>query len=161
MEMRNPTEFGHREATGFTLVEVMIVLTVLAILATIAVPAYARYRTAAQTTACISNLRQLDHAKQQWSFECRRAGNPTPDMRDLLPYLQSGREPRCPASGQYRVNELRQHPTCTLAHEGHTLSQADSLADTTAKAPPITPRRKGPPGRNKKVPRMAFLTLDR
>ncbi|MDA1273432.1 MAG: prepilin-type N-terminal cleavage/methylation domain-containing protein [Verrucomicrobia bacterium] len=44
---------------GFTLVELLVVLAVIAILASLLLPALTRARSAADSTACRSNLRQL------------------------------------------------------------------------------------------------------
>jgi len=45
--------------TGFTLVEIMIVVAIIGLLATIAIPNFMRARTTAEKTACINNLRQM------------------------------------------------------------------------------------------------------
>ena len=55
--------------TGFTLVEIMIVVAIIGLLATIAIPNFMRARTTAEKTACINNLRQIDNAM---TFPLRR-----------------------------------------------------------------------------------------
>lgn len=44
---------------GFTLIEILIVITIIAILAALLFPVFARTRENARRTACISNLRQI------------------------------------------------------------------------------------------------------
>jgi prepilin-type N-terminal cleavage/methylation domain-containing protein len=45
--------------SGFTLLELMIVLTIIAILSTLLIPVYGHLRERAQKVACIANLRSL------------------------------------------------------------------------------------------------------
>ena len=64
---------------GFTLVEMLIVIAVVGILAAILFPVFARVRENGRKTACMSNMKQLGLAFQQYSFDNGRkypkAGN--------------------------------------------------------------------------------------
>lgn len=59
---------SERRRTGraFTLVELLVVIAVVALLAAILFPVFARARDKARQTACLSNLRQLGLAAQQY-----------------------------------------------------------------------------------------------
>jgi prepilin-type N-terminal cleavage/methylation domain-containing protein len=51
-----------RNKRGFTLIELLVVIAIIAILAAILFPVFAQAKKSAKTTACISNLKQLELA---------------------------------------------------------------------------------------------------
>jgi prepilin-type N-terminal cleavage/methylation domain-containing protein len=116
--------------TGFTLVEIMIVVAIIGILASIAIPNFVQCRRTAQMNACISNLRYIDSAKQEWAFEQRKQDTDTPTGSDLQPYLgrtAGGGLPSCPVDGaqsfttSYAPQSVGARPVCLIIPSTHIL----------------------------------------
>src|SRR6188508_2435761 len=76
--------------SGFTLVEIMIVVAIIGLLAAIAIPNFIRARTKSQQNACINNLRQIDGAVQQWALENKKVSTDTVTAADITPFLGRG-----------------------------------------------------------------------
>src|SRR3974390_1192590 len=103
--------------SGFSRVEIMIVVAIIGLLAAIAIPNFVRARTTSQQNACINNLRQLDGAIQQYALENKLAPGANVTTTAIMPYIKltaNNTLPACPAGGTYTVNTVDTPPTCNI-----------------------------------------------
>ena len=112
---------------GFTLVEIMIVVAIIAILAAVAIPNFIKYRDESQKSSCISNMKQLQTAGEQWCMANGAESTPTiTDLCGKTQYIKT--TPQClydksaykieNDSGMVKV-------TCNNADKGHVVPDTE------------------------------------
>lgn len=76
--------------SGFSLVEIMVVVAVIGIIASLAIPSFMRSREQAQLKTILNNLRVLEDAKDQFAMENKRGTGDTTDLQTISGYLKGG-----------------------------------------------------------------------
>ncbi|HAV65317.1 MAG TPA: prepilin-type cleavage/methylation domain-containing protein [Verrucomicrobiales bacterium] len=109
-------KLNRSNAAGFTLVEIMIVVSIIGLLVVIAIPNFFKNREIAQRNTCVSNLRVIDTAKQLWGMEAGKASDDEPIEEDLVGFgLYLKRMPICPGGGTYDFWSIGELPTCDFS----------------------------------------------
>jgi type IV pilus assembly protein PilE len=104
-----------RKSSGFTLLEIMIVVTLIGVLAAVAIPSFTNSVAKAQKQACISTLKSIDMAKAQWMAEAQKSTDEMPADADLFGEGKPLRDkPKCQAGGTYDYRRATEKPTCTV-----------------------------------------------
>lgn len=105
-----------RKKNGFTLVEIMIVVSIITMLLAIATPSFVKTRDTARTNACLSNLKAVDGAKMQWAMECRKSDGDAVTWADIAPsYMKASVS--CPWGYAYTLQPIGTPPYCPVV--GH------------------------------------------
>ena len=121
--------FRPKKETGFTLVEIMIVVLIIGILLAIAIPNFVAARESSRAKACVGNLKQIDSATQQYCMDKKlnasnyAASLPTVDtiastgLVGTAGYIRA--LPVCPSAGSYSVAAaITGTPQCTISGTG-------------------------------------------
>jgi type II secretory pathway pseudopilin PulG len=104
----------------------MIVVLIIGILLAIAVPNFIRARESSRAKSCVSNLKQIDSAKEQWAMDNKKTSADSPTATDLYgtdKYVKQ--TPACPASGTYTINAVGTGPACSVAANGTATDASD------------------------------------
>ena len=88
-------------------------VAIIAILAAVAIPNFIKYRNEAQKSACISNMKQLQTAGEQWCII--NGATATPPIASLC------------GSDKY----VKTTPKCPYAQQDYTVGNADGIVTVT------------------------------
>ena len=114
-----------RDEKGFTLIEIMIVVLIIGILLAIAVPNFVKARETSRAKSCVSNLKQIDSAKEQWAMDTKAGdGDAGPAFADICgagKYIKGvATGPVCPSGGTYTPDVIGTDPSCSIGDQGDT-----------------------------------------
>ncbi len=121
LELR--TQKGRRSGflfSGFTIVEVMIVMLVIGILSGLGYSSIQKIRTNARTKLCLNNLRLIRDAKERFAMDNNIGSGAEVNAQDILSYLKGSGLPTEPEGGVYTVGVVDSNPSCSVGG-GHTL----------------------------------------
>ncbi len=75
---------------GFTLIEIMIIVSIIGLLTTIAIPNFIKCRDITRLNSILHNLRMLESAKEQWALENKHGAGAATDWVAMSDYLKGG-----------------------------------------------------------------------
>ena len=85
------TGASSKGGSGFTLLELMIIVALLGLLVAIALPRMSHARDSARLNTIYNNLRELSQAKDQWALETRQpTGAAVDSLAMLTTYFHDG-----------------------------------------------------------------------
>ena len=105
-----------KTSRGFTLIEVLIVVSIIGVLIAIAWPNFKTSREEVFLKLCISNMKEIEKAKSQYAMA---SSNLDGDLTwsDLREYIRD--EPKCPKGGTYEGWSVN-NPVCCTMHDWKT-----------------------------------------
>ena len=99
--------------SGWTLVEIMIVVSLIGLLVAICIPSFMKSRETSQLNSIFSNLRIVESAKDQWALQNQKGTGSLPDWPSLSDYIKGGTVK--PATSEtYTINTVGT-PACATA----------------------------------------------
>lgn len=119
-----------KRRSGFTLVEIMIVIMIMTLLLSIAIPNFLRARETSRARSCQGNLRVIATAKEQWAMDNRMGSLDTPTAAVLVnTYIKGtgGVMPACPSEGTYAIGDMETWPSCTIGNNGNADPRDDHI----------------------------------
>ena len=102
---------------GFTLAEVMMVISILGMLVTVAVPQWMKGRENARRSTCLTNLKKIDEFKEQHAFAHNKRSGDSCTFSDLQADDYLSEMPICQSGGTYSFRAIGEVPTCSFV--GH------------------------------------------
>lgn len=128
---------GCLDVLGFTLIELMVVLSIIAILLAVAIPTYSHSIVAARERALRADLTQLRNAIWRYTFDKQRAPQSLDDLRaagyiDKIPDDPMTHEPNWEVVQDEMLLSIdQQEPGVTDVHSASSNTASDGTAYNT------------------------------
>jgi len=90
---------------GYTLVEIMIVVSLIGLLTAIGIPNFLKSRECTQLNSIINNVRVVENAKDEWALQNHKGSGEIPDWASLSDYLKGGTV-KSVVSKTYTINPI-------------------------------------------------------
>ena len=105
-----------KSQSGFTLIELIMVIVILGILAAVAIPKFVDLSGNAKTGACKSNQAVIESAAAIKYAQNAAAGSPgfPEDVLTNKDYYANGKVPTCPKGGTYTYDKNKGTITCSI-----------------------------------------------
>ena len=87
--------------------------------------------------SCLTNLRQLDDAKETLGIYQKLKPGDAVDAEALKPYLPGQTLPHCPSGGEYTIGLIGVYPVCSL--KGHSEAERQREMERQARHERILP----------------------
>ena len=115
-----------KSTAGWTLIEIMIVVSLIGLLAAIAIPRFLKSRETAQLGSIIGNLRIVESAKDQWALQNQKGTGDTPDWIGLSDFIKGGTVK--PATSEtYTINSVGTNAFATCSVRLGTYAPNDPI----------------------------------
>lgn len=90
-----------------------VVIAIVGLLAAIAIPSFVKVRQTSEIQTCITNMRQIESAKQSWALANSASTGAQTDVAAVNEYIKGAATPICPAGGTYTYNAVGVPPECS------------------------------------------------
>ena len=91
----------------------MIVILIIGVILSVAIPQFLSARSRSRQKTCVSNLRQLNGAKDHYAMEQNLPDGTPVNPADIAPaYIRNF--PSCPEGGTYTLNPTGQGVVCSI-----------------------------------------------
>lgn len=95
---------------------VRLAIVLAAVFVVILAMAFVSKRAQAQKAQCVSNLKQIQGAKESWALESKKGASDVCRAEDVTPYLKNSTLPICPMRGSYEIGTIGGHVICTITN---------------------------------------------
>jgi len=112
--MKSTKESKPLRLSGFTLIEIMVVVAIIGLLMSVATLGINQAVKRAKDQVCRMNMASIEHAKQLWMLDNRKGDNDVATEDDLKGLLKDKTFPACPGGGAYAINAVNSPASCSV-----------------------------------------------